>query len=85
MTEWMRRVGQREADIAYALRGQAVSEIDQLGTSYAAEKLGLTPDSVRRLKMRCPWSLEEAFRVTDALCPNVADRISRVVHLGGTE
>ena len=79
MTEWMRRVGQKEADIAFALRGQAVTEMDQLGTSHAAEKLGLTPDSVRRLKMRSPWSLEEAFRVTDALCPNVVDRISKVV------
>jgi hypothetical protein len=79
MTEWMRRPAPREAEVAAALRGHAVEAIDHLGPVSAAEKLGLAADSVRRLMMRNPWSLEEAFRVSDALHLGVVDQIGRAV------
>ena len=79
MAEWMKRAGHSEAEIAAALRGRAMEEIDELGPSSAAEKLGLSPDIVRRLRMRSPWSLEEAFRITSALRPGLIEKIRQVV------
>jgi len=67
MAEWMKRPSECEMQYATALRKAAVDEIHDIGPVQAADRLGLFADNVRRLAMCDPWSLEEAFRVGDAL------------------